>query len=67
MLKFQITKGYTPNWSEEVFGISRIKNAVTWASVIYDFDDEEITGSFYEKELQKTHQKAFRIEKVLKK
>ena len=27
---------------------------------------EEITGSFYEKELQKTNQKEFRIEKVLK-
>ena len=27
---------------------------------------EEITGSFYEKELQKTGQKEFRIEKVLK-
>ena len=28
---------------------------------------EEITGCFYEKELQKTSQKEFRIEKVLKK
>ena len=27
---------------------------------------EEITGSFYEKELQKTSQEKFRIEKVLK-
>ena len=27
---------------------------------------EEITGSFHEKELQKTNQKQFRIEKVLK-
>ena len=27
---------------------------------------EEITGSFYEKELQKTSQKEIRIEKVLK-
>ena len=29
-------------------------------------NDEEITGSFYGKELQKTSQKDFRIEKVLK-
>ena len=28
---------------------------------------EEITGSFFEKELQKTSQKEFTIEKVLKK
>ena len=31
-----------------------------------DLNGEEITGSFYEKELQKTSQKKFRIEKVLK-
>ena len=29
-------------------------------------DDEEIIGTFYEKELQKTIQKEFRIEKVIK-
>ena len=35
--------------------------------VINDLNDEEITGTFYEKELHKTNQKEFRIEKVLKK
>ena len=34
--------------------------------VISDLNGEEITGSFYENELQKTGQKEFRIEKVLK-
>ena len=58
--------GYTPNWSEEVFVISKIKNTVRWNYVIRDLNGEEITGSFYEKELQKTNQKEFRIEKVLK-
>ena len=33
---------------------------------ITDYNGEEIQGSFYEQELQKTSQKAFRIEKVLK-
>ena len=33
---------------------------------ISDLNGEEITGSFSEKELQKTNQKEFRIEKVLK-
>ena len=28
---------------------------------------EEITGTFYEKKLQKTNKQAFRIEKVIKK
>ena len=48
-------KGYTPNWSEEVFVISKIKSTVPWTYVVSDID-EEITGSFYEKELQKTSQ-----------
>ena len=57
-------KGYTPNWSE-VF-INKIKNAIPWTYAISDLNGEEIAGSFYEKELQKTNQKEFRIEKVLK-
>ena len=30
------TKGYTPNWSEEVFVISKIKNTVPWTYLIDD-------------------------------
>ena len=61
------TKGYTPNWSEEVFVIKKVKNTVPWAYVINDLNGEEIIGIFYEKELQKTNQKEFRVEKVLRK
>ena len=60
-------KGYMSNWPEEVFIICKIKNTVTWTYVINDLNVEEIIGIFYEKELQKTNQKEFRIEKVLKK
>ena len=49
-------KGYTPNWSEKVFVVSKIKNIVPWTHVASDLTGEEITGSFYEKELQKTSQ-----------
>ena len=59
-------KRYTPNWSKEVFVVNKIKNTVPLTYVINDFNGEEISGSFYEKELQKTNQKEFRIEKVLK-
>ena len=38
-----------------------------WTYVISDLNEEKIVGSFYEKELQKTNQKEFRIEKVIKK
>ena len=46
-------KGYTQNWSEEVFVVSKIKNTVPWTYVVSDLNGELITGSFYEKELQK--------------
>ena len=59
-------KGYTPNWSEEVFVISKIKNTVPWTCIVSDLNGEKISGSFYEKELQKTNQKEFRIEKIIK-
>ena len=59
-------KGYTPNWSENGFVISKIKNTVPWTYIINDLNGEEIIGKLYEKELQKTNQKEFRIEKVIK-
>ena len=59
-------KGYMPNWSEEVFVVTKIKNTVPWTYVISDLNGEEIIGTVYEKELQKTNQKEFRTEKVIK-
>ena len=64
--KNMFAKGYTPNWSEEVSVIKEVKNTVPWTYVINDLNGEEIIGTFYEKELQKTNQKEFRIEKVIK-
>ena len=49
-------KSYTPNWSEEVFVIKKVKNTVLWTYVINDLNGEEIMGTFCEKELQKTNQ-----------
>ena len=60
-------KGYTPNWGEEIFVVKKIKNTVPRTYVINDLNGEEITGSFYERELQKTDQKKISIEKVIKK
>ena len=69
ILKYKniFAKIYTPNWSEETFVIKKIKNTVPWTYVINDLNGEEITGTFYEKELQKIDQQGFRIEKVIKK
>ena len=46
-------KGYITNWSEEVFVIKKVKNAVPWTYIISDCNDEKVVGTFYEKELQK--------------
>ena len=59
-------KRYTLNWSEEVCIISKIKNTVSWTYVVNDLNGEDITGTLYKKELQKTNQQEFRIEKLLK-
>ena len=59
-------KGYTPNWSEEVSVIKKVKNTVPWTYIINDINGEEIIGTFYGKELQKTNQQEFRIENVIK-
>ena len=58
--------GYTQLWTEEVFKISKIQLTIPVTYKITDYNREEIQGSFYEQELQKTYQCTFRNEKVLK-
>jgi len=60
-------KGYTPNWTEEIFTIDKIQytNPITYK--IKDLNNEEIKGSFYEPELLKAEQDIFRTEKIIKK
>ena len=48
------------------FVITKVKNTVPWTYVINDLNGEEIVGTFYEKELQKTNQQEFRVKKVIK-
>ena len=46
-------KGYTPNWSKEIFIVDKINDTVPYTYNIKDLNDEEIIGSFYDRELQK--------------
>ena len=64
--KIFFAKGYILKCSEEVFVVGKIKNTVPWTYVINDLNGEEIIGTFYEKESQRTNQKEFRLEKVIK-
>ena len=59
--------GYTPNWSEEVFGIKKVRNTMPWTYVINGINGKKTVGNFYKKELQKINQSEFKIEKVIKK
>ena len=52
--------------SEDIFVVSKIKNTVPWTYVINNLNGEEIIGTFFEKQLQKTNQQEFRIEKKIK-
>ena len=47
-------KGYTPNWSKEIFIVDKINDTVPYTYNLKDLNDEEIIGSFYDRELQKT-------------
>lgn len=60
-------KGYTSNWTEEVYTIVKVKNTKPPTYVIKDYNGEDVHGTFYEPELQKTKQTIYRIERVLKK
>ena len=60
-------KGYTTRWTEEIFTITKIKHTSPVTYKIADLNGEEIDGTFYEPELQKTSQQLCRIEKVIQK
>lgn len=64
--KGKFEKGYTPRWTEEIFEIYMVQNTNPVTYKITDLNGDEIDGSFYEEELQKTSQEVFRIEKILR-
>jgi len=60
-------KGYTVRWTEEVFTVNKVLYTNPTTYKLTDSGGEEIQGSFYEQELQKTNQEMYRIERVIKK
>ena len=47
-------KGYTPNWSKEIFIVDKINDTLPYTYNLKDLNDEEIIGSYKDRELQKT-------------
>ena len=60
------SKGYTPNWTDEIFIITEVKTTLPPTYVLKDDKEEPVEGTFYEPELQKVKEERFRIERVLK-
>ena len=66
-IKNAFAKSYTPDFSEKVFVVKKVKNTVLWTYVINELNGKEIVGTFYEKQLQKTNQNNCRTERVIRK
>lgn len=60
-------KGYTPNWSPELFKIIRVNKKHPATYQLEDYQKNVIKGQFYQKELQATKTpNAYLVEKIIK-
>jgi len=66
-IKGLFEKGYLPNWSEALYVVDKVKNTNPYTYTVQDMNGEEVLGSFYTEELQKSTQEVFRIEKIIRK
>ena len=67
-VKHIFEKGYTPNWTTEIFTIYQVKHTKPVTYLLKDYQERPIAGGFYEYELLKTkHPEVYLIEKILKK
>ena len=64
--KRHFEKGYTPNWTEEIFTIDIINITSHVTYQVRNLNNERNLGSFYTRELSPAKQNIFRIEKVIK-
>lgn len=65
--KHLFEKGYTPNWTTEIFKIIAIKKTNPVTYIIKDYRDNVIQGSFYEQELLKAkHTDVYLVQKILR-
>ena len=64
-LKKKFEKGYTANWTEEVFNIQKVQSTIPYTYKLKDTKNEAVDGTFYEPEIQLAKQTTFRMEKVL--
>lgn len=67
-IKKTFEKGYTPNWTREIFKIYSIIATVPPSYKLSDLNNEKLTGSFYDLELQKVEElsETFEIDTIIK-
>jgi len=65
--KHVFEKGYTPNYTTEIFKIRKVKNTYPETSLLDDLDGSPIQGGFYKEELKKTRfPHTYLVEKVVR-
>ena len=65
--KSLFTKGATANWSEEIFQVRNVKTSTD--PIVYELRDlagEDVNGTFYKEQLQKTNQEIYRVDKIVR-
>ena len=66
-LKGKFEKGYTPNWSTELFVIRKVQPTCPVTYLLKDIKGNLIEGGFYNEELQKTSLKdTYLVDKIVK-
>lgn len=65
--KHTFEKGYTPNWTTEIFTVSRVMKTIPITYKLTDYQNHPIKGGFYTEELLKVkHPDVYLVEKVLR-
>ena len=65
--KHQFEKGYTANWTGEIFTIDKVQQTSPITYLLKDYKEEEIAGAFYEEELQHVkYPNVYLIEKIIR-
>jgi hypothetical protein len=60
-------KGYMPNWTTEIFQITSVQPTQPVTYLLKDYQNNEIKGAFYAKELQKVaHPNTYLVEKIIR-
>lgn len=66
--KGEFAKGYTPNYSTEIFRITQVVPTEPVTYKLVDAENQPIAGGFYQEELTKVkHKDVYLVEKILKK